>query len=150
MRNANRKATIRAYMADHPGMHYGEAARHVDAAADPAPVLAANEYFSEVEQRRRNVRVMDLFTQSYDELQAGNRDRAQELVDEASEIAHDTVAVLMGGMRIGQVPQPGSDQWWEYVQDARDDLALTEEAEEAATETCDAADEVDPADPPRG
>jgi len=85
---------------------------------------------SDLDQLRRNVRVLDLLTASFMAYAAGDRDAADLLITDAKECDPVLVSVLKGGMLIGEVPRPEEDlpAWMEYVDAARERLATTEEA----------------------
>lgn len=80
---------------------------------------------SELEQRRRNVRVLDLLTRSYEAHSRGDRAAADAAATEAAECDANVFSVVTGGMRIGAVPRPEEDWpgWMEYVAANRDALA---------------------------
>ena len=82
----------------------------------------------DVDQLRRNVKVMDLLTRSYEAHSRGDRQTFERAFDEAVETDTAAVSVLRGGMLIGEVPKPGEDweAWLDYVQAARDKLAAAE------------------------
>jgi nucleotide-binding universal stress UspA family protein len=90
---------------------------------------------SDLEQLRRNVRVMDLLTDSAVAWSRGDRDEADRLINEALECDAAVVSVVRGGMVIGELPRPAEDPvaWQEYVESNREKLARAE-AEEAESD----------------
>jgi hypothetical protein len=87
---------------------------------------------TELDQRRRNVRAMDLLDASHRAYHRGLRRAHRRLSDSAWETAPETCAAVLGAMKIGGVPNPDTNPqgWAEYVQIQRDGLARLE-AEEA-------------------
>lgn len=89
---------------------------------------------AELDQRRRNVRVLELLTESYDAYALGLEAEAIAWYEAA--FAHDAAAamVITGGMRIGEVPRPEADwvAWTDYVAASREALAVAEMHEEAS------------------
>ena len=87
---------------------------------------------SELDQLRRNVRVMDLLTESAVAWSRGDREEADRLINAALECDASVVSVVRGGMLIGELPRPQEDPdaWSEYVEANREKLARAE-AEEA-------------------
>lgn len=85
----------------------------------------------DVEQRQRNVAVMELLTESFTAYHAGDRAAAGDLADRAAAVDGAAVLVITGGMRIGEVPSPDDDWpgWLEYVDANRQALADLEAAE---------------------
>jgi hypothetical protein len=83
----------------------------------------------DLDQLRRNVRVMDLLTASHEAWSRGDKTEADIRIAEALECDAATVSVLQGGMLIGEVPNPEEDPavWTAYVAAAREKLALAEE-----------------------
>lgn len=83
---------------------------------------------SDLDQIRRNVTVMNLLTESYEAHQRGDYDAARTAMDRATEVSPDAVAVITGGMFIGEVPSPEDDfgAWVEYVDAQRAKLAQAE------------------------
>jgi hypothetical protein len=91
---------------------------------------------AELEQRRRNVRVMDLLTESYLAHSRGDDAESRAKAEAAYECDASAAVVITGGMRIGEVPRPeeGWLAWTSYVDVNRKALADLE------------AEEKDPAD----
>lgn len=89
---------------------------------------------AELDQRRRNVRVLELLTESYSAYARGEEAEAIGWYEAA--FAHDAAAatVITGGMRIGEVPRPDVDwvAWTEYVAASLVALAVAEMHEEAS------------------
>lgn len=85
----------------------------------------------QLEQRRRNIAVMDLLTRSVAAHLAGDATGAAEAMAQAYATDAQTVAVLTGGMVIGEVPNPQyePDEWAAYVAANRDGLARFEQAD---------------------
>ncbi len=85
----------------------------------------------DIEQRRRNVRVMDLLTRSYEAHSRGDREAAQAHYDAAMEVDASATVVITGGMFIGEVPRPEEDwaAWCSYVAANREALARLEAGE---------------------
>jgi len=84
-----------------------------------------------LEQRRRNVRVLDLLTESYMAHSRGDRAAAAAKQDEALSPGGQACVVIAGGMLIGEVPNPDHDLtgWSEYVEAQREALAALEAGE---------------------
>jgi hypothetical protein len=81
-----------------------------------------------LEQRRLTVRALELLGEAYDALAAGDTARCDALTDQADPL---TVLLLIGGMRIGEIPaDPHSAEWAEYVAAQQDALARDEEGGE--------------------
>lgn len=78
----------------------------------------------DLERRRRTVTVLDLLDQSFT---ARGAERSR-LIQAATELDVEAVAIIQGGMLIGEIPNPENDPdtWREYVQAARDSLAEVE------------------------
>jgi hypothetical protein len=78
----------------------------------------------DLERRRRTVTVLDLLDQSF-AAQGAERSR---LIQAATDLDVEAVAIIQGGMLIGEIPNPERDRsgWDEYVQAARDSLAEVE------------------------
>lgn len=96
---------------------------------------------TELDRRRRSVRCLELLDASHraymrrSELDASRRDRrrwltkvVKRLADSAFYAAPDTHAAVVGGIQIGEVPNPDTNPqgWAEYVQIQRDGLARLE------------------------
>lgn len=82
----------------------------------------------QLEQRRRTVRVLELLDQSYAAGARGDIDALRAAITEAVDTDLDALAVIQGGIVIGEIPNPSRDPdgWAEYVQAARDALAEAE------------------------
>jgi hypothetical protein len=87
----------------------------------------------ELEQRRRNVRVLELLTESYQAFTRGDEAEAKARYEAAFECDGAAATVITGGMRIGEVPRPEADLtgWTEYVEANREALAEAEAESEA-------------------
>jgi hypothetical protein len=83
----------------------------------------------ELEQRRRTVRVLELLDQSHAAYIRGDLAACDRALIDAIATDLDAMAVIEGGMRIGEIPNPDADAWAEYLADARDALAEAELAE---------------------
>lgn len=69
------------------------------------------------------VRALDLLAESHTAHVAGERLRALAIYDQAvEECGADVVLALTGGMRIGEIPLPGTDDWDAYLAHQRDRL----------------------------
>jgi hypothetical protein len=88
---------------------------------------------ADVDQIRRNVRVCELLDESFAAFQAGRREAAQALMDQAHACDLRAVSVITGGMYIGEVPRPEEDPaaWQEYISAQREALARAEAEAEA-------------------
>lgn len=86
---------------------------------------------SELEQRRRNVRVLDLLTESYEAHENGDEAASNAAMDRALEIDAGLVSIILGAMIIGEIPNPDRNWpgWAEYVTANRDALADLEAAQ---------------------
>jgi hypothetical protein len=80
---------------------------------------------AELDQRRRNVQVLNLLTSSYEAHARGDDGEAERCITAAIETDAAVVAVLRGGMLIGEVPRPEEDPvgWSDYVAAAHEALA---------------------------
>ena len=87
---------------------------------------------STIDQRQRNIAVMNLITKSVEAHRRGDAAAAGEAMAEAVRIDPAVVSALTGGMLIGKVPDPEHmpDEWAKYVQANRDGLAAAESAGE--------------------
>jgi hypothetical protein len=92
----------------------------------------------DLDQLRRNVRVMDLLTASYEAWSRGDKTGADLRITEALDVDADVVSVLKGGMLIGEIPRPEEDWpgWTEYVAGAREKLAAAEGEASGDSEHC--------------
>lgn len=90
---------------------------------------------TELEQRRRNVQVLDLLTESLEAHALGERAESARLQDEALSLDSQAMVVITGGMLIGEVPNPEHDWtgWSEYVAAQREALAALEAEEGGAS-----------------
>jgi hypothetical protein len=59
---------------------------------------------SDLEQRRRTVRVLELLDDSFRAHQSGDDDACGRLTDEACDVDAFAVSVVQGGVRIGEIP----------------------------------------------
>jgi hypothetical protein len=83
---------------------------------------------SDLEQRRRTVRVLGLLSESFEAHARGDHAACDEALDAALDCDPAVVSVVRGGMMIGEVPNPERDWpgWGEYVSAAMDALAEAE------------------------
>lgn len=84
---------------------------------------------TELAQRRRNVRCLELLDDSYRAHTRGLARATQRLGDTAYALAPETCGTVLAGMQIGEVPHPGDDPhgWADYLQAQRDALAQLEQ-----------------------
>jgi hypothetical protein len=84
---------------------------------------------SDLDQRRRTVRVLGLLSESVEAYARGDASAADRLIQEAAEVDVMAMSGIQGGILIGEIPHPEQDwaAWTEYVQAARDALAEAEE-----------------------
>ena len=84
---------------------------------------------SNLDQRRRTVRVLELLSESVEAYARGDASAADRLIQEAAEADVMAMSGIQGGILIGEIPHPEQDwaAWTEYVQAARDALAEAEE-----------------------
>jgi len=80
---------------------------------------------SNLDQRRRTVRVLELLTASAEAHARGDGDESSRLIAEAASVDAFAMSGIHGGVLIGEIPHPEQDWagWCEYVQAARDALA---------------------------
>jgi hypothetical protein len=90
---------------------------------------------SDLDQRRRTVRVLELLSESAEAHKRGDGDESSRLISEAADVDAFAMSGIRGGILIGAIPGPERDWpgWCEYVQAARDALAEAE-AQEDRTE----------------
>lgn len=70
------------------------------------------------------IRALELLGESHTAWEAGDKERCDALITQANtECGADTVVLIQGGMRIGEIPSPDSEHWHEYLQHQRDRLA---------------------------
>ncbi len=83
---------------------------------------------ADLEQKRRSVRVLDLLDESFQAHQRGDSEAFRRALDAALECDADVVAVVQGGMIIGEIPRPEDHwpEWCAYLQANRDGLARME------------------------
>ena len=83
---------------------------------------------SNLDQRRRTVRVLELLSESVKAYACGDASAADRLIQEAAEVDVMAMSGIQGGILIGEIPHPEQDwaEWTMYVQAARDALAATE------------------------
>lgn len=88
---------------------------------------------SELEQRRRTVRVLELMTQSFEAHTRGDAAAVKAAIDEAIDVDFMAFTGIQGGIIIGEVPNPDQDLpgWTAYVGAAREELARLESDTEA-------------------
>jgi hypothetical protein len=86
---------------------------------------------SDLDQRRRTVRVLELLSESVEAYARGDSAGADRLIEEAAEVDVMAMSGIQGGILIGEIPHPEQDwaAWTEYVQAARDALAEAEARE---------------------
>jgi len=83
---------------------------------------------SDLDQQRRTVRALELLGGSRDAWARGDMAECDRLRAQAGqECGEDTVILLLGGMQIGEIPQPGDDGWPHYLVAQQDALARNEE-----------------------
>jgi hypothetical protein len=89
---------------------------------------------SDLEQRRRTVRVLDLLDDSFTAHQRGDVAESDRLLTEACEVDIAAVSGIQGGIMIGEIPSPETRplEWTGYVQAAREALAAAEAGEPRA------------------
>lgn len=80
----------------------------------------------EISQRRNNIAVMELLQRSHTAHADGDADLSQDLMDQANTVRPLTVLALIGAMRIGEVPYPGTPEWAEYLAGQQEALAELE------------------------
>lgn len=70
------------------------------------------------------IRALELLADSHTAWEARDKERCDALIAQANEeCGADTVVLIQGGMRIGEIPSPDSEHWHEYLQHQRDRLA---------------------------
>lgn len=85
---------------------------------------------SGVETLANAIRCLELMEASHAAWEAGEKNRCDAVIDQAAEeCGADVLAVIQGGMRIGEIPTPESEHWHEYLQHQRDRLAALEREE---------------------
>lgn len=84
---------------------------------------------AELEQRRRDVRCLELIDASHRAWGRGLRRATHRLAEAAAGVAPDTYVFVMGGIMIGEVPGPERDPagWADYLDGQRDELARLEQ-----------------------
>jgi hypothetical protein len=89
---------------------------------------------SDLDQRRRTVRVLGLLSDSFEARVRGDHAGMDRLMSEAAELDVDAVSVIQGGIVIGEIPNPERDwpAWGAYVAAAREALAAAEHQNPAA------------------
>ena len=89
---------------------------------------------SDLDQKRRTVRVLELLTESFEAHQRGDDESFHAILDEAMECDGFAFDGIQGAIIIGEIPNPERDWplWVEYVAVNRDGLAAMER--EAADE----------------
>jgi hypothetical protein len=83
---------------------------------------------SDLDQRRRTVRVLELLSESVEAYASGDAAGSDRLISEAARVDVMAMSGIQGGILIGEIPHPEQDwaAWTEYVQAARDALAEAE------------------------
>ena len=83
---------------------------------------------TDLEQKRRTVRVLELLTESFEAHQRGDDEAFRAALDAAFECDPAAVAGIQGGIIIGEIPNPERDWplWTEYVSVNREGLAAME------------------------
>ena len=70
------------------------------------------------------IRALELLAESNTAWETGDKERCDAIIAQAhAECGADTVVLIQGGMRIGEIPTPDSEHWHEYLQHQRDRLA---------------------------
>ena len=89
---------------------------------------------SDLDQRRRTVRVLELLSESFEAHQRGDDESFHAILDTASECDAFALAGIRGGIIIGEIPNPERDWlgWADYVQAAREELAGAEAREDSS------------------
>lgn len=84
---------------------------------------------SDLEQRRRTVRVLELLSESFEAHARGDGDAFRVALDAAMECDAAAFAGIQIGMTIGEIPNPERDWpgWGEYVAVNQEALAAAEE-----------------------
>jgi hypothetical protein len=84
---------------------------------------------ADLEQKRRSVRVLELLDESFQAHQRGDSEAFRRALDAALECDADVVAVVQGGMIIGEIPRPEEhpNEWQEYLRANRGGLAEMEQ-----------------------
>jgi hypothetical protein len=87
---------------------------------------------TDLEQKRRTVRVLELLSESFEAHRRGDDETFRRVLDEAVDLDPAALTVIQGGIRIGEIPNPERDwpAWGEYVSVNQEGLAAME-AEEA-------------------
>lgn len=83
---------------------------------------------TDLDQKRRAVRVLELMDESFRAHQRGDTAAFEAAIYEALGTDPDVVSVVRGGMIIGEIPRPEEHPgaWLEYLQANRDGLAAME------------------------
>lgn len=83
---------------------------------------------SDLEQKRRTVRVLELLTESFEAHQRGDDAAFLRTLDEATELDPAALVGIRGGITIGEIPNPERDwlAWNEYVAVNQEGLARME------------------------
>lgn len=92
---------------------------------------------TELEQKRRTVRVLELLNTSFEAHRRGDETAFKAALDEAMAVDGAAFCVIHGGITIGEIPNPERDWpgWGEYLAVNQDGLARAEA--EAAQEAND-------------
>lgn len=90
---------------------------------------------SDLEQKRRTVRVLELLSASFEAHARGDHAACDEALDAALDCDAAVVSVIRGGMTIGEIPNPERDwpAWGEYVAVNQEGLAAMEAEEGTGT-----------------
>lgn len=84
---------------------------------------------SEADIAANMLRALELLDESQQSFMAGSGEHGV-IVDRAIEqCGAETVSYLLGGMRIGEIPSPGTADWTQFVENQRDHVARLTEAE---------------------
>jgi hypothetical protein len=83
---------------------------------------------SDLDQRRRTVRVLELLGESVEAHARGDAAASERLISEAADVDAFAMSGIHGGILIGEIPSPDRNWagWCEYVQAAKDALAEAE------------------------
>jgi hypothetical protein len=86
---------------------------------------------SDLEQKRRTVRVLELLSESFEAHRRGDDEAFRRALDEAMELDLFAYDGIRGGIMIGEIPNPERDwpAWGEYVSVNQEGLAAAEAGE---------------------
>ncbi len=87
---------------------------------------------SDLDQKRRTVRVLELLSESFEAHQRGDDESFRAILDTASECDAFALAGIRGGIMIGEIPNPERDwlAWGEYVSVNREALDEAEHGDD--------------------